>query len=61
MKKVKGITIWEQFAEFILLGAVILIFVFYIFSQLSSSTNAVRIDGQDMNPGEIDAALGLRS
>lgn len=57
MKKVKGITIWEQFAEFILLGAVIVIFAFYIFSQLSSSTNAVRIDGQDMNPGEIDAAL----
>ena len=57
MKKVKGITIWEQFAEFILLGAVIVIFVFYIFSQLSSSTNAVRIDGQDMNPSEIDDAL----
>ena len=55
--KIKGITIWEQYAEFILLGAVGVVFCIYLVSQLSSSTNAVRIDNAEMTPSEIDDRL----
>ncbi|MCH2149694.1 MAG: hypothetical protein MK095_09695, partial [Phycisphaerales bacterium] len=59
--KIKGITVWEQYAEFILLGAVGVVFVIYLMSQFSSSTNAVRIDNVEMHPGEIDGKLSERA
>ncbi|MCH2149990.1 MAG: hypothetical protein MK095_11210 [Phycisphaerales bacterium] len=59
--KIKGITVWEQYAEFILLGAVGVVFCIYLFSQFSSSTNAVRIDNTEMAPGEIDDRLTAKA
>jgi hypothetical protein len=59
--KIKGITVWEQYAEFILFGAVAVVFALYLVTQFSSSTNAVRIDNVEMRPGEIDGKLAERA
>ena len=55
--KVKGITIWEQYAEFIAIGVVAVVFIVYVVFQLSDGTNAIKIGSSTMTPGTVDAEL----
>ncbi len=55
--KVKGITIWEQYAEFIAIGIVAVVFVVYVVFQVSDDTNSVKIGSNTMSPGDVDEEL----
>lgn len=58
MTRTKGITIWEQYVEFGVLGIVCVLFVLFVATQFVGQPNAVNIHGHgDIAPGEIDALL----
>ena len=59
--KVKGITIWEQYAEFIAIGVVAVVFIVYVVFQLSDDTNAVKVGGKTLGPGTVDAELQTKA
>ena len=59
--KVKGITIWEQYAEFIAIGIVAVVLVVYVVFQLSDDTNAVNVGGKTLGPDAVDAELQAKS
>lgn len=59
--KVKGITIWEQYAEFIAIGVVAVVFIVYVVFQLSNDTNAVKVGGKTLGPGTVDAELQTKA
>ena len=59
--KVKGITIWEQYAEFIAIGIVAVVLVVYVVFQLSDDTNAVKVGGKTLGPDAVDAELQSKS
>tara|TARA_Y100000589_G_scaffold324010_1_gene359461 strand:- start:1130 stop:3109 length:1980 start_codon:yes stop_codon:yes gene_type:complete len=59
--KVKGITIWEQYAEFIAIGIVAVVLVVYVVFQLSDDTNAVNVGGKTLGPDAVDTELQAKS
>ena len=59
--KVKGITIWEQYAEFIAIGVVALVFIVYVVFQLSDDANAVKVGGKTLGPDAVDVELQARA
>ncbi len=59
--KVKGITIWEQYAEFIAIGIVAVVLIVYVVFQLSDDTNAVKVGGKTLGPDAVDTELQAKS
>ncbi len=57
MSKVKGIPFWEQYLEYIVLGAAVLVFVALTALQFVGNPNAATVGGQVIAPGEIDAFI----
>ena len=54
--KTKGITIWEKYAEFIVLGAVLVVMVIYIIGQIASP-NVKELAGEQIAPGDWHGKL----
>jgi chaperonin cofactor prefoldin len=58
MTRTKGITIWEQYVEFGVLGLACVLFIFFVSSQFIGQQNVATVQGHgDVRPGEINALL----
>jgi hypothetical protein len=58
MTRTKGITIWEQYVEFGVLGLVGVLFLFFVATQFIGQPNTVTVTGHgEVAPGDVDALL----
>ncbi len=55
--KIKGITIWEQYVDRIVLAVAVLLFVGFTTMQFIGDPNATELSGRQVGPGEIDSVL----
>ncbi len=55
--KTKGITIWEQYLEYIVLGVAIVVFLFFAARQFIGNPNAVEKTGEVYTPSNVDEKL----
>ena len=55
--KTKGITVWEQHAEKIVLGLSGLLFVALVAKQFIGNPNVIQQDGEQVGPADIDQLL----
>ena len=54
--KTKGITIWEKYAEYLVLGVVFVVLVIYIIGQITSP-NIKELAGEKIAPGDWHGKL----
>lgn len=57
----KGITIWEQRVEWIVIGAAVVAFAVFTALQFVGEPNAVTIDDQKVAPGDVDRLLAAEA
>jgi hypothetical protein len=58
MTRTKGITIWEQYVEFGVLGLACVLFAFFVATQFIGNPNSITVTGHgEVGPGEVDALL----
>ena len=55
--KTKGISIWEQHIQWIVLGLAVVAFVAFTTKQFVGEPNAVSMGGRQVAPGEVDRLL----
>ena len=59
--KMKGIPIWEQYIEFIVLGVAVLAFAGLGAWSLLAAPTGITVDGEELAPGEIRTTLNRKS
>lgn len=53
----KGITVWEQHVEKIVLGLVVLVFLAAVFLLATGTPNQLRVGNEELAPGEVNAKI----
>ncbi|MCA9297071.1 MAG: hypothetical protein KC983_11150, partial [Phycisphaerales bacterium] len=57
MTKIKGIPLWEQYLEYIVLGIAVLVCIALVTLQFIGNPNAAKVGGDTYAPSEVDRAV----